>query len=257
MFIFVHEQKDTIMSKSKVLVGFVLIVYILFSVFEFTGKYELSFYFESLIIPLITLIYILYVKNKDIYFLLFLVFYAMADLFVLGLGFLPYKEDYVIFEFQYYIANSMYIIAYLLLFIKISKSLSLIYVIKNFKIHLIVLTILNVYLIYVLQVIVKPNTAMYMDYYFELVYNIITLTLLSMALLNYFYRDNKKSLYLFLGVLSLVFSEVIDIAFIYIAQRSILCFLATTLSLGAFYFLYQQSKLLNKSREENGYMVAK
>ena len=45
------------------------------------------------------------------------------------------------------------------------------------------------------------------DYYFELVYNIITLSLLSIALLNYFYRDNQKSLYLFLGVLCLVFSE--------------------------------------------------
>ena len=111
------------------------------------------------------------------------------------------------------------------------------------------------YLIYVLQVIVKPNISIDIDYYFELIYNIVTLLLLSIALLNYFYRDNHKSLYLFLGVLCLVFSEVIDIAFIYVAQRSILNFLATTLSLGAFYFLYQQSKLLNTSREEASYYI--
>ena len=243
------------MNKSKVLVSIVLIVYILFSVFEFTGKYQLSFCFDSLIIPLITLIYILYVEKKDIYFLLFLLFYTVGDLFSLIIDFVPYEDNYTIMKFQYYVGNLMYIIAYVFLFIKIIKSLSLMHVIKNFKIHLIVLTILNVYLIYVLQVIVKPNIEMDIDYYFELVYNVITLLLLSISLLNYFYRDNQKSLYLFLGVLCLVFSEVIDVAFIYIAQRSILSFLATTLCLGAFYFLFQQSKLFNKCRDERGYIV--
>ena len=130
------------------------------------------------------------------------------------------------------------------------------FVFKNFKIHLFVLLVLNTYLIYVLQVIVKPNLVMSIDYYFELIYNIVTLLLLTVALLNYFYKDNQKALYLFLGVLCLVFSEVIDIAFIYIAQRSILSFLATTLSLIAFLLLLQQSKLLNKSRrDEECYMA--
>ncbi len=238
------------MSKSKVLVAFVLIAYVLFSVFEFSGEYDLSFYSDCIIIPLITLIYILCVNKKNIYFLCFLLFYTITNLFLLVISFIPYQEDLIIFKYEYYISNSMYIIAYIFLLIKISKSLSLVHVIKNFKIHLVVLTLLNVYLIYVLQVIVKPNIIMDTDYYFELIYNIVTLSLLSLALLNYFYRDNQKSLYLFLGALCLVFSEVIDIAFIYIAQRTILNFMATTLSLGAFYFLYQQSKMLNKSREQ-------
>ncbi|GAA4971264.1 hypothetical protein GCM10023315_21680 [Algibacter aquimarinus] len=115
---------------------------------------------------------------------------------------------------------------------------------------------LNVYLIYVLQLIVKPNLDVELDYYFELVYNIVTLLLLSMALLNYFYRDNQKSLFLFLGTLCLVFSEVIDIAFIYISQKSILSFLATTLSLVAFYFLFKQSKFINTPRQEDTFIIA-
>lgn len=244
------------MYKSKVLMGFVLMLYILFSVFEFTGNYDLSFYFDCLIIPSITLIYILLVKNKNVYFFLFLLFYTIGDLFVLLIDFIPIKEESILYNYEYYISNSMFIIAYVFLFVKIIKSLCMMHVLRNFKIHLVVLTVLNVYLIYVLQVIVKPNMVMSMDYYFELVYNIVTLLLLSVALLSYFYRDNKKSLYMFLGVLCLVFSEVIDVAFIYIAQRSILNFLATTLSLGAFYFLYQQSKLLDKPREEEAYMLA-
>lgn len=238
------------MNKSKVLVGFVFILYVLFVVFEFNGNYSVSFYVESFIIPIIALIYLLFFKRKNKYFLSFLILYAIADLLFLVIGFLPFKESLALYNLDYYIGNSIYIIAYIFLFIKIVKSVCLFHVLKNYKMHLFVLTALNVYLVYVLQVIVKPNVVVNMDYYFELVYNVVTLLLLTVALLNYFYRDNQKALFLFLGVLCLVFSEVIDIAFIYISQRSILSIMATTLSLIAFFFLLQQSKLLNKSRRE-------
>jgi hypothetical protein len=121
--------------------------------------------------------------------------------------------------------------------------------------HLIVLSALNVYLLYVLHAIINPNLVQENDYYLEFIYNIVVLLLLSIALLNYFYKDNKKSLYLFLGALCLVFSEVMDIAYIYVDQRCFLNFLATTLALGGFYFLYQQSKLLNVANEEGKYVV--
>lgn len=244
------------MNKSKVLVSFVLIFYALFVFFEFSGNYDLSFYFDTLLIPLITLTYILFIKNKNIYFLLFLLFYSVGDLFVLFLDFVPFNENSLLSNYQYCITNSMFIIAYIFLLVKIIKSVCILHILKNFKIHLIVLMALNVYLIYVLQLIVKPNLDIELDYYFELVYNIVTLLLLSMALLNYFYRDNQKSLFLFLGTLCLVFSEVIDIAFIYISQKSILSFLATTLSLVAFYFLFKQSKFINTPRQEDTFVIA-
>lgn len=243
------------MNKSKVLVGFVILLYVLFVFFEFSGRYNLSLYFDCLMIPLITLIYILYIKKKNILFLLFLLFFTISDLYVLSTDILVNNQESALYDYNYYIANSLFVLAYVFLFIKISKSICIAHVLKNFKIHIIVLAILNIYLIYVLQVIVEPNMVMDLDYYFELIYNVVTLLLLSVALLNYFYRDNQKSLYLFLGVLCIVFSEVIDIAFIYLAQRNILNFFSTTLSLGAFYFLYQQSKLLNKSREVRNYTL--
>lgn len=243
------------MDKSKVLVSFVIVLYVLFVGFEFTGNHDVSFYLDSLITPSIALMYIFFVKNKNIYFLLFLLFYAVADAFVLILEFFPAEKRPLLGNYKYFVANSMYIIAYTLLFVKIVKSLCISHLFKNFKIHIIVLTILNLYLLYVLQVIVEPNIVMNIDYYFEMLYNIVTLLLLSAALLNYFHKDTQKSLYLFLGVLCIVFSEVIDIAFIYVAKRSVLSFLATTLSLGAFCFLYYQSKMLNKSRDENEFML--
>jgi low temperature requirement protein LtrA len=113
-----------------------------------------------------------------------------------------------------------------------------------------VLLALNIWLVYVLQSIVLSELNRKSEYYLELTYNIVMLILLSGSLLNYFYRDNQKSLYLFLGALCIVFSEVIDVAYMYISQRALLNFLSTTLSLSAFYFLCKQTNLSDIKEEE-------
>jgi hypothetical protein len=104
--------------------------------------------------------------------------------------------------------------------------------------------------VYVLQVIVNPYVGMTNVYYMELVYNIVMLSVLSVALINYFYRDNKKALYLFIGSLAIVFSEVIDVAYMYISNKAFLNFLATTLAVIAFYFFLKQANLKNNSVKE-------
>ena len=243
------------MYKSKVLVGIVLVLYVLFGIFEFTGSSDVAYYLNSLIIPVITLIYMLFIKKKNIFFLMFLLCYSVSDLLGVIIYSIPFNEDSIMYDFDYYVGNSLYVLAYAFLLIKIAKSISFFHVLKNLKIHLVVLTILNVYLVYVLQVILNPYDGMFNNYYLELTYNIVMFSLLSVALLNYFFRDDKKSLYMFLGALCIVFSEVIDVAYLYIAQRCMLNVLATTLAVVAFYFFYQQSKLLNKVNEEEKYMV--
>lgn len=248
------------MYKSKVLIGCVLLVYILFAFFEAIGQYRVAFYLGSLIIPLITLIYLLFVRRKSRLFSFFLICYSISDLLgIVSDNVLYYNvssdESAIFYEYDYYLGTALYIIAYIFLFIKISQSLCLKHVFRNFKIHLFVLSILNIYLVYVLQIVVEPRLIYKYEYGFELVYNIVMLLVLSASLLNFFYRENKKSLYLFIGSLCLVFSEVLDIAYIYIAQRSFINFLGTTLALVAFYFYYQQSKLLYTANEESKYMV--
>lgn len=242
------------MYKSKVLVGFVLICYFLFAIFEFSGYEDVAYYFNSLIVPLITVLYFLLIKRKSKLFLWFLLSYSLADILGLVIGVIP-DGPLWIYDFSYYVGNSLYILSYTFLIIKIGKSICFSHAIKHFKLHLLVLSILNVYLLYVLHAIIDPNLVLESDYYIELIYNIVVLLLLSISLLNYFYRDNKKSLYLFLGALCIVFAEVMDIAYIYIDQRCLLNFLSTTLALGAFYFFYQQSKLLNVSNQEEKYLV--
>ncbi|MFV9551326.1 hypothetical protein [Algibacter sp. PT7-4] len=243
------------MFKSKVLVGFVIVCYFSFIALEFSGNEEVAFYFHSLIVPVITILYTLLIKPKSKLFWLFLIFYSLSDVLGLVVVNMPYDDTQRLYDFEYYVGNSLYIIAYAFLIIKISKSISYQYVIKSLKMHVVVLLALNVYLLYVLHGIINPNLIQESDYYLELIYNVVVLTLLSVALLNYFYRDNKKSLYLFFGALFIVFSEVMDIAYIYIAQRVLLNFLSTTLSLCAFYFFYQQSKFLNVVNDEERYAM--
>ncbi|GAA3589010.1 hypothetical protein GCM10022396_02760 [Flavivirga amylovorans] len=230
-------------------------MYVLFVVYEFNGNETISYCLDCLITPLIALIYVIFAKRKNIFFVLFILCYSISDLLGVVSSYIPEDEISNFGDLEYYIGNSLFIMAYVFLVIKISKSLNLFYVLKNFKIHLVVLTILNIYLVYVLQVILNPNISTPNEYYLEMVYNIVMLLLLSVALLNYFYRDNKKSLYLFIGSLCIVFSEVMQVAYFYIAQRSLLNFISTTLTLVAFYFFYQQSKLLNDLNEEERYMV--
>ena len=243
------------MYKSKALIGFILLCYVLFTIFEFSGNDLVAYNLNSLIVPLIALTYILFIKKKSILFFLFLIFYSIADLMGLVISNMPLDQTLKLYDFEYYVGNSLYILAYIFLIIKIGKTLSLSYIMKNFKIHLLVLISLSIYLVYVLHVIINPNLVLESDYYIELIYNIVVVVLLTTALLNYFYKDNKKSLYQFLGSICFAFSEFIDVAYIYIMQKSLLNVIATTLALGAFYFFYQQSKLLNEKTKEKNYML--
>jgi hypothetical protein len=226
----------------------------MFAVFEFSGNQAAAYYFHSFIVPLITVIYLFFVKRKSTLFLWFLIAYSLSDILGIVIDNIS-LENSNLFDFEYYFGNGLYILAYIFLVIKIGKSLSFNHVLKHFKLHLVVLSVLNIYLLYVLQNIISPNLVLDSDFYLELVYNLVIILLLSVALLNYFYRDNRKSLYLFLGALCIVFSEVMDIAYIYITQRCLLNFLGTTLALCAFYFFYQQSKLLNLASEEEAYLI--
>ncbi|WP_052825766.1 hypothetical protein [Neotamlana nanhaiensis] len=239
------------MKISKVLIGFVILLFVLFAFFEVIGEYDASFYLNCSIIPTIALIYFLFVKNRNLYFLLFLVFYSAADVIGMITEYflynyaLDFEANIQYYASDYYFLSALYIGAYFFLLLKIAKSLSFGFVFKKLKIHCVVLLILNVYLIYVIQLIVASNKTYQFEYWIEMVYNILMLAVMSVALLNFFYRDNKKSLFLFLGALCIVFSEVIDIAIIYVAPKDALNILSTALALSAFFFFYQQARLEN------------
>lgn len=221
---------------SKALIGFIGLAYILFAGFEFFGDTTVALQISVLIIPLITLLYFIAIEKKTLFFSLFLICYSIPELML-------FIKDEMVYETYYYICNTLCVLAYLFLLIEIYKSLSIQVIAKRFKLQITVLTFLSFYMGYVLFKIISPYLIVSLEYFLEITYNILILLVLSVSLLNYFYKDNKKSLFLFLGALCIVFSEVINMAYLYISNQNALNFMFVSLFVLAFYFLYQQSKL--------------
>ncbi|WP_034040289.1 hypothetical protein [Wocania ichthyoenteri] len=231
------------MYKSKVLIGLIVFAYILFVVFQFSGDEVMASSFSSITFPLIGLLYFVSVKPKTVFFSLFLIFYALSELLFFAIDFIPYL-------YFYYIGNILSMLSYAFLLFEICKSVCGFHVLKNYKIHVLVLTGLNIYIAYILQEAISPYLELTNEYIIEITYNVTMLLLLSVSLLNYFYKGNKKSLFYFFGALCIVFSEVINVAYLYVAHQNALNFISVSLFLLAFYFLYQQSKLENLKVEE-------
>ena len=226
------------MYKSKVLVSLVILLCMLFMVFHYQDNHYLAHVSRSLIVPCITLLYLIKNKNKSIFFTLFLVAFSFSDIISIFGSYLPN-------DLQYFLGNSLYIVGYAALSYKIILSIDIKFVLEHFKAHLFVLLVLNIYSNYVLIGVEKEYVAG-LEFIMEFIYNVFTLLLLSVSLLNYFYRDDKKAFILFLGTTCIVVSEVIQIAYYYIPEvenNDILGLSYSLLLIFAFYFFYSQSKL--------------
>lgn len=193
---------------------------------------------RAFIVPLFAVLYFINSREISTYFSLFLICYSISDL----ISIVGFKLN---LEWEYYIGNALYIVAYFALAYEILRSINMAHILKHFKIHVFVLIILNIYVNFVL-VKFQPNYFSGTDFTLELFYNIATLILVSVSLLNYFYRDDNKALMLFLGSLSIAVSEVIQIAYYYVIDKSDSNLLNVSYSLFlilGFYFYYSQSKL--------------
>lgn len=225
------------MDKLKIFGSAIALLYILFSIYLFSGESLVAYNIGLFLCPVIALMYFLYVRRKTIAFSLFLFFYSLSQILALFSLYMPSKVDYVI-------GNSLYILAYTSLLIEICRTVCVLNVLKEYKLHVVILLAANIYIIYLLQSIVLDPIVMYsLEYFIELIYNIIILLLLSISLLNYFYKDSRKSFFMFLGSLCIVFSEVLGVAYLYMGHQLMLNFISTTLYFIAFIFLFKQSKI--------------
>lgn len=226
------------MFKSKVVVTLIILCSMFFLVYHINGNLSLAGTFKAFVVPLFTILYFLNVRNRSSHFTLFLVAYSISDLLVLFNNYLPRGMDY-------YYGNALYMVAYVALVIEILKSIDFKQIYTHFKAHIIVLLVLNIYANRVLFNITNDYSMSGLDLGFEILYNACILILLSVALLNYFYRDDKKAYLLFLGTICIVVSEVIQVAYYYIPEvedDNLLSVSYSLLLIVSFFFFYYQSK---------------
>lgn len=245
------------MSRTKIFVAFIILLCVLFAVFEFIDIRWLADLSRGLIVPTITILYLINYKPKLCCFAMFLILFSIAEL-ISVIELIPFVLENLPYSVIYYSCNSLYATAYSCLVYNIVRSLNIGVIIKNFFVHLLVLGFLNGYLLYVLFNIMSPYLVDFGEYFIELAYTIAILLVLSASLINFLYKDTRKSLYMFLGSLCVVFSEVIQIAYLYIAKKDLLDIFYTTLLVIAFYLFYKQATLSEEdSSVLSGYEIFK
>ena len=97
-------------------------------------------------------------------------------------------------------------------------------VFNRFTTYILILAALDIYsIILVTDIAIKSDYLQgFFDYLTEIAYNTVIMLLLSITLINYISRHTKKAMNLLLGALSIVFSEVIQVAYYYVSDQNIL-----------------------------------
>ena len=131
--------------------------------------------------------------------------------------------------------------SYGLLIVKLLKGLDLKKVFSELTIPIIVLIVLDIFCVSLISGTTE-NMLSYYEYALEYAYNAVVMSLLSIALINYMYRNNNKSMLFLIGSIFMVFSEIIQLAYYYILNDNNLGFVYAFFLVVAFVFFYLQSQ---------------
>ncbi|MBT8273829.1 MAG: hypothetical protein KJO77_08485 [Bacteroidia bacterium] len=231
------------MQKTKILLGIIATLVIAFIGFRIFQQEVIADYIRPIILPLVTLYYIIEGYNRKSYFFLFLAVYAFADLF----GFFNQmaEESELVDSLMYFGCNTLYILAYIFLIMEVYQSMNLSKILSRFLVHIVILFLLDIYcVILVSEVAIKSeNLVTIYDHIIEIAYNSVIMIMLTVTLINYLYRDSKKAMNLLLGALCIVFSEVFQVAYFYVSEINVLSIAYSVLLVVAFTFFYIQVKM--------------
>jgi len=231
--------------KTHILFAIVIILTIIFIVSQIMEYEGLSNYTRSLVIPLATVFYMVRIKDRNFYFSAFLWTFSLSELMGLWVETLP-------LDLTYYLGNSLYILAYIFLVLEVLASIKRSPDYKGFftkyALHMAVLAMFAIYLVKVLADIQGPIMNR-IEYAMEMAYNSIIMFLLTVSLLNFICNDTKKSLIMFLGSICIVFSEIVQVAYFYLANTYVLGIVYSFLLILAFYFFYRHGFLKKESNK--------
>ena len=192
------------------------------------------------ILVLLTILYCGWTTNKSIYFFWFLVFYTIGHILSYSAWYGPelYEGD---IDYFYYIANILFILSYMFLILKILTQLNFKAVFSQLAIPIFILIVLDIFCVSLVTATTENVLSIY-EYSLEYTYNAVVMTLLSIALINYMYRNDTKSMMFLMGSICIVFSEIIQLAYFYVMEDKMLGFIYSFFLVVAFIFFYLQSQ---------------
>ncbi|WP_452223023.1 hypothetical protein [Lacinutrix chionoecetis] len=220
-------------TKLQFITGLLITLACSFLIGVLFNLHTLSNYSRALVFPLFVYLYLVESDRKSTNFAVFLIACAVAEF------------SRIFWQFDYNlvskITNIAYVFGYANLLIYIARSINLGILIKKFKLPIIVLTVFNVYLILALnQMILADDTleVYTLNFLIECTYNVCILLVLSFSLINYLYHDTKRGLMLFLVSVCIVFSEMVQVANLFVNSGYILNVVYSMLLIAGFYLVY-------------------
>lgn len=206
---------------------------------------------------LLVMLTVLYIRTNDTkkkkipYFLYFLITFAVAELLTLSAHFINLTLDGV--NYNYYVSNLLYMLAYTFLVLRCLSVMEFKEILKKFPVTLIILIMLSVFCVTLITETAQSQLSTG-EYIIEFVYNGIVMVLLSTALIAYMDKGDNKSMLFLIGAMFIFFSEMIQLAYYYVAELQHLAAIYSSFLVLAFLFFYLQSKLKHQKKEDFGFL---
>lgn len=217
----------------QIVSGFIIVLASVFLTGVVFNVEVLSNYSRAFILPFFVYLYFSQSETKSINFAAFLVSVSIAEFSKIFWDF-----DYALFS---NLSNVFYVIGYINLLIYMIRSINFELLFKKFKIHIAVLSVFNLYIIFVLNNMIAADDSIQVysfNFLIECSYNVCVLLILSFSLLNYLYHDSKRGLLLFLASVCIVFSEMMQVAYIFVNDNYALNLAYSILLIAGFYLVY-------------------
>ncbi|MBO6606808.1 hypothetical protein [Psychroserpens sp.] len=231
------------MQLTKIFGITIICLSILFLGFQSLGWELEAFGVKALTLVLLALLYFISVKSKHILFILFLLLFTTAEVYnYFTFNLLP--ADDAPLDMYYIVGNSFFMLSYVFLIGRVLSLMDIKKALTRFPIQILLLATLGIFVTYMITDLSISSTPLDYAYFIELFYNALIMILVSLSLINYMYKDTKKSMNLLIGCIFIVFSEVIQIAYYYITDYdNTLNVVYSVFLVAAFVFFYLQSRL--------------
>lgn len=229
------------MKTKHFLVSSLVILSIVFIVLQLMQFGMYASFVRAAMVVLLTVSYCSHKHTKCSYFFKFLITFAIADILGLSFWFIELSESSI--DFTYYICNGLYILSYIFLIIMVLKSMNIRDVIIKLPAHIVILVILDIFCVTIVTDTTKDLLSIY-QYSLEFLYNAVIMSLLTLAVINYIYKVDKRAMNLLIGSIFIVFSEMIQLAYYYVLEINVLNVLCSLFLVIAFLFFYIQAVLI-------------